>query len=156
MPNFGGAWSGSVTVAGCTETGEIASIHACRDEFRTGRPLNVSANITQTNDNVSAQLSLGDADLPANGVVGMGGDLHLSSAMTDEGVTITTTWDLTSQTAGQLKGNVSFTISSTEGTGYIQVAGHNINAARDSATAQGLRGVRARNLEDLVRSIARQ
>jgi hypothetical protein len=157
MPNYGGSWSGSYTVASCVETGQIAAVHFCRDEFRPGRPLRAYANITQNNANVSATMSLGDTDLrAANGVISMGGDLHLAASKTEDGVTLNTTWDLTSKTAGQLKGSVNFTISSTEGTGYIQVIGHNIDAARDSASAQGLRGVQAHTLEDLVHLIARQ
>jgi hypothetical protein len=52
--------------------------------------------MTETNDSVSAQMSLGDTDLPAsNAVVTIDRDLHVSAAMSEERVTLTTVWDLT-------------------------------------------------------------
>lgn len=134
IPNYAGAWSGTYTITGCSQTGQIALANICGS---LGSTPPYTFNLTQSQRNVSGSFALGSVQFPnTGGTIGQDGSLPLSGTSVSSGITIVVNWAL-NMPAQAITGTITQQWSSTGLTGSATVAG-SVNSAIRSAVATAL------------------
>jgi hypothetical protein len=135
VPQYGATWSGSYTVTGCTQTGDLISVNICTN-FASGTVLPFTMTLAQTGTAITpGTFSLGTAAFvmqPAT--IGPNGALTIVGTYASSPVVVVTTWALTAPiigtqsqawTAQGLTGQVTVTsvVGSTVKTASVVTAG---------------------------------
>ncbi|HEU4938670.1 MAG TPA: hypothetical protein VFT39_19610 [Vicinamibacterales bacterium] len=156
VPDYRGNWSGAYTWRSCAASGVFDAIHAC-DLIPNGTELPIMVRLSQTKDQTTGTIALGDLMGDVSGVVDVPGRLALRGSMRYdlEGMTATVTlngWDTMAEgeTMSGTFGQV-WTISGASGsmTAECQVR----SVSRTSRTVQGFANRSAspaRGLRDLL------
>jgi hypothetical protein len=101
IPQYGATWSGSYTVTGCTQTGDLVSANVCSN-FPTGTVAPFTMTLAQTGTAITpGTFSLGGvAFVLQPATIASNGALALIGSATVTTVTIVTTWALTAPIVG--------------------------------------------------------
>ena len=130
IAQYGGSWSGTYSITGCTQTGGVALANICGALGQTP-PYRMS--LTQSSRNVSGTFTLGTIAFPqTGGTVGTDGSLQLNGTSISNGITIVVSWNLRNSVS-QMSGNISQQWASDTLSGGATVAG-TINSAIHSAS----------------------
>ena len=131
IPSYGGTWSGTYTITGCTQTGQVAVANICGS---LGNTPPYTFNLTQSQRNVSGAFTLGSVQFPnTGGTIAEDGSVALSGTSVSNGITVVVNWAL-NMPAQAITGTITQRWTSTGLTGSATVAG-NVNSAIKSASA---------------------
>lgn len=140
IPNFGGRWTGTYIVTGCSSSGFFAgSPNACAD-FSSGRVLPWTAVLSQSGATVTGSFTLGSITASQqSGVIAGDG---FSMLLTHEGtgsIRIQSRWDVRQAVANQMSGTLRQNWSASGFSGDMTVTADIGLAARTAASASGPR-----------------
>ena len=126
IPNYAGNWKGTVTIAGCTQTGVWTSQNLCPAIL--GQPVNFTMALTQNGSTVSGTfvLSAGGVTFPDATINPSSGSLVIVGTVTDGSVTAVTTWSL----AAPITGTVSQVATVSSADGQLVFSGPIVTATR--------------------------
>jgi len=120
IAQYGGAWNGTYTITGCTQTGGVALANICGS---LGNAPPYGFLLTQSGSNVSGSFSLGSIQFTGvGGTVGSDGSLAVQGTTITGGVTIVVRWSLTMPST-VMGGTVSQTWTSDTLSGSATVVG---------------------------------
>lgn len=127
VADYGGNWSGTYSITGCTQSGGVALANVCGS---LGQTPPYAMSLTQSGANVSGTFRLGSVEFPpTGGQVASDGSLQLNSTSVSSGITIVVSWNLR-MTGSQMSGSISQQWSSSQLSGGATVAGTINTAAR--------------------------
>jgi len=130
IPDYSGNWSGTYTVTGCTQSGQIALANVCG---LLGNTPPYRFNLTQSDRNVSGTFTMGSITFPnTGGTVAQDGSLAISATTQSNGITVVVTWAL-NMPASSITGTLTQNWSSAALSGSATVAGSINNAIRGAA-----------------------
>jgi len=131
IPSYAGVWSGTYTVTGCNQSGQVAAVGLCDS---LGQTLPYGFNLTQSDRNVSGSFTLGSLQFPnTGGTVAQDESLPLSATYVADGVTIVVNWAL-NMPAQAITGTITQQWTSVGLTGSATLTG-SINSAIRAASA---------------------
>ena len=164
IPSYNGKWTGSYSVNGCQETGDIAAADFC-DMFFPGEILNIGFDLSQPRDQVTGSFALGDlaGTLSSSIVNGVDGSLPLTGSFTNsDGLTVQLqNLRATSPSPGTMKGSFDqvWSVAGAAGTGRL------VCEIRDVTRTSGAPTIRflppdahapALTLEQMIRAVRRR
>lgn len=147
IPQYGGSWSGSYTITGCTQSGAFTLANLCST---LGAAPRYTFTLSQSQRNVTGSFALGSIQFPnTGGSVGSDGSLGLSATYVDtaSGIAIAVTWAL-NMPASAITGTVT-QVWTASGAGQANVVGTISTASRTGASLPHLT-IEHRSLGDLV------
>ena len=151
IPNYGGSWSGTYTITGCTQSGGVGLANICG---AIGVTAPYAFTLNQSGRSVTGSFTLGSIPFPSTGgTIGTDGSLALSATSQNNGITIIANWALTLPSTA-LAGTITQVWTSTTLSGQANVAGV-IGTAVHAAAASRPGLVVPESLEEAVRAIAR-
>jgi len=100
MPKVAGAYIGEYAVSSCNATGQMVASPVCSsDGFTSGTTASYGFSFTQTGESLSGSFMLGSIDFGAfTTTIDVPGTFTVERTLTNEGVTVATTWSLSQRT----------------------------------------------------------
>jgi hypothetical protein len=152
IAQYGGTWTGTYSITGCTQTGGIALANICGALGQTP-PYRMS--LTQSSRNVSGTFTLGSVAFPqTGGTVGTDTSLQLNGTSISNGITIVVSWNLRNS-ANQMTGNISQQWASDTLSGGATVTGTINTAIHSQALLHSIAPPAGLTITELARLMAR-
>ena len=146
VPDYHGAWEGSLRVTSCTQTGIFSEFGACSD-FPMSSGVGFDLSLLQTGEAMNARLDLGLGDQTVASPIAPDGSAAFTSraSLTEEGLTLTldSAWQLTSTRVGALSGTVNDVYRFTGYSGEARIS-YEIQSATRTATSVSSNTARGR------------
>ena len=158
VPDYHGAWTGTIRITSCTQTGVFADIGLC-SEVPVNSTDGFDLSLRQTGESLSATMYLGESEQTVAAPIASDGSASFAgrTSFTEEGITVTfdSAWRITSTQVGALSGTIDdvFRVTGFPGEGRVS---YSIQSATRTSTAlspQSTRGRRAHGLQGLGRRL---
>jgi hypothetical protein len=134
VPNYTGNWTGSYTIASCTDTLQFQTTGFCSAVFPASQVLSLVLLLTQSGSTVSGSAALGQIlSNSTSAPVQTDGSVLLPAVALFGNTTFTETWSLNIQQPGRIVGTLHVVITDT-----IVTGGATMDATLNSTTIQSL------------------
>lgn len=152
IAQYGGTWTGTYSISGCTQTGGVALANICGS---LGQTPPYRMNLTQSSRNVSGTFTLGTITFPqTGGTVGTDTSLQLNGTSVSNGITVVVSWNLRNS-ANQMTGNISQQWASDTLSGGATVTGTINTAIHSEALFFAVAPPNGLTITELARLMAR-
>jgi hypothetical protein len=146
VPSYGGAWSGSYYITGCSHSGIFALANMC-DSFAPNKVYPYNMNLSQSGESVSGAFALGTLVFgQSSSTIDGGGQVVLNGTYNSGTTTISGSWTLTCPAAGRLSGTVQHVWRDSVYAGQLVVTG----TIRDSMKAANPVSASGNGMEDAL------
>jgi len=161
LPSYAGNWEGTYAISGCQATGDFLQIRFCTDLFSQGEVLNISLQMSQTDDRVSGAFAFGDLIGALNSAtVSDAGQLPLTGQYTDADGSISlqnARWE--SPSPGTITGTFdqSWSVAGASGFGILSCEIRNVTRTSGGPTLSQRPSATGRmSLEEMIRRARRK
>ena len=158
VPDYHGAWEGTLRVTSCTQSGVFAEFGLCSD-VPVGFSEGFDLDLMQTGEAMNARMYLGDVNPTVAAPIVPDGSAAFTGrgSYSEEGITLTldSAWQITSTRVGALSGTVSDVYRFVGYSGEARIS-YEIQSATRTATsvsANNARGRRAHGVQGLGRRL---
>jgi hypothetical protein len=158
VPDYHGAWEGTLRVTSCTQTGVFSEFGACND-FPVSSGVGFDLSLLQTGEAMNARLDLGLGDQTVASPIAPDGSAAFTGreSLTEEGLTLTldSAWQITSTRVGALSGSVNdvFRFAGYPGEARISYEIQSATRTAASASSNAARGRRGHGVQGLGRRL---